>query len=111
MNILRDPVDCLPPVAPAPDHQVGYVVAGIRTICRSQSKQSGKTELSLKVFGASIVAGEATVVDGNFTVTEVQPNGQTFNGDLVSFTVGGRSASQTSIWKTGGADIVDLIAK
>lgn len=51
------------------------------------------------------------MVDGNFTVTEVQPNGQTFNGDLVSFTVGGRSASQTSIWKTGGADIVDLIAK
>ena len=95
---------------------VAYVAAPktfeltIEVTAFNKSGQSGKASLTLDVFGARIAAGEATVAGGSFTVTAVQPNGQSFNGKTVTFTVDGKDATETGVWKPGGADIIDLTA-
>ena len=104
--------------SPAPDGAVvvAYVAAPktseltIEATAFNKSGQSGKSSVTLDVFGARIAAGEATVAGGSFTVTAVQPNGQSFNGKTVTFTVDGIDAAETGKWKAGGADIVDLAA-
>jgi hypothetical protein len=81
----------------------------IKATATANSGETDSASLSLPVSGA-INAGEATVVKGEFAVNASQPSGQGFAGKTVTFTVGGKDARQTGIWKQGGAVILDLTA-
>jgi hypothetical protein len=67
-----------------------------------KSGQSGKASLDLTISATPVAAGEAEVVDGNFTVTAVQTEGQSFNGKTVTFTVGVMTSGRPEPGKRAG---------
>jgi len=80
------------------------------TIKVTATANSGETDIatiSVPVSGA-VNAGETTVKLGEYVLTAAQPSGQNFAGKTVTFTIGDKNASQTGIWKQGGATILDL---
>ena len=79
----------------------------IKVTATANSGETDSASLTLLVSGA-INAGEATVKDGEFVVTAAQPSGQSFAGETVTFTIGGKDARQTGKWQQGGATILDL---
>ena len=103
--------------APAPDDTVVIawidgIDAATLTITVTATANSGVTgsaSLTLQVSGP-VNAGEAKVKNGAYVLTAAQPSGQSFTGKTVTFTVGGKDARQTAVWRKGGADVLDLTA-
>jgi hypothetical protein len=56
------------------------------------------------------VATAATTTGGNYIIDVVQPQGASFTGKTVSFTVGGATATPTATWTLGGATVLNLAA-
>ena len=103
---------------PAPDGTsvVAYVTSArnaslvLRAAATNTAGQTGTTSLSFPVAGAKTKAGQGTVTAGKFLVNAEQPDGASYGGKEVTFTVAGVDADQTGIWKQGGADLLELTA-
>ena len=80
----------------------------VRAAATNIAGQTDTASLAVPVSGAKTKAGEATVSGGKYLVNTAQPNGASFRGNQVTFSVGGAEASQSGAWQQGGADIVDL---
>ena len=81
----------------------------IKVSATANSGETDSTSISLLVSGA-INAGQTTVTKGEFVMNATQPSGKRFAGKTVTFTIGGKDARQTGVWKQGGATILDLTA-
>ncbi len=80
----------------------------IRAAATNIAGQTDTASLAVPVSGAKTKAGEGTVSGGKYLVNAAQPNGASYRGNQVTFTVGGAAASQSGTWQQGGADILDL---
>ena len=83
-------------------------VVVVRAAATNIAGQTDTASLAVPVSGAKTKAGEATVSGGKYLVNTAQPNGASFRGNQVTFSVGGAEASPSGAWQQGGADIVDL---
>ena len=90
--------DVVPP--PVPPHAFsGLVTIDGRTA-------SGGVEIAAIIEGQT-VATTVTSSDGRYKL-KVQQGAQNFVGKTVTFTVDGEIASQSSIWRQGGVDLLNL---
>ena len=81
----------------------------VRAVATNIAGQTDTASLAVPVSGAKTKADEATVSGGKYLlVNTAQPNGASFRGNQVTFSVGGAEASPSGAWQQGGADIVDL---
>ena len=80
----------------------------VRAAATNIAGQTDTASLAVPVSGAKTKADEATVSGSKYLVNAAQPNGASFRGNQVTFTVGGAEASQSGTWQQGGDDIVDL---
>ena len=82
----------------------------ITVTAETKSGLTSSTSLTLDVLGAPLDAGEDTVKNGKFTLAAWKPSGYSFEGNLVGFTVGGKTANETGIWRSGQIEKLDLHA-
>ena len=66
------------------------------------------TVVAALVDGQQVVAKPVT--GGSYPVLLVDPSGESFDGKMVTFTIGGIAADQTFIWRMGEVTYLDLTA-
>ena len=66
------------------------------------------TKVGAVVDGKEVAS--ATTTGGNYRLDVAPPEGTSFAGKTVSFTVGGFPARETATWEQGGANILNLTA-
>ena len=64
------------------------------------------TLVAALIFGQQVA--DSSVENGSYILLVEQPEGGNFDGKMVTFKVDGINASQSGIWRQGGADIIDL---
>ena len=72
------------------------------------SPAANGTVVAALVDGQQVVAKPVT--GGSYPVLLVDPSGESFDGKMVTFTIGGIAADQTFIWRMGEVTYLDLTA-